>query len=163
MSCLRVGSTHRAASENLLEFLNVDKGKRIFKRALPRLSEAQRIGIFKALIRIFDRLDVVATPIRSQVAIFMESVMAPVGALLSRLPFDILPASLTVMLDTMSLFGIFNLASSKVCDRRTRTRTWPVGLADPAIVRVSCGGARSAWPFCSSFCCAPRSSSSRMQ
>ena len=92
----------------------MDKGKRIIKRALPRLSEEQRTAIFTALVRILDRLDVVTVPIQAQVALFMDAVMAPIGALLSRLPFAILPRSLNVMLDTMPLFGVFNMARSKV-------------------------------------------------
>jgi len=135
----------RAAAEQLLEFLSADKGKRVVRRVFPRLSEVQRLLFFGALIRVFDRLDVVSTPIQSQVpcptedeaarardqsltgvrssdhrarvpqvAVFMDNVMAPVGALLSRLPFALLPATLETMLDTMTLFGVFNMARSRV-------------------------------------------------
>jgi len=145
---MRVGfptGANRAAAERLLEFLGADKGKRVVRRVFPRLTEAQRLLFFGALIRVFDRLDVVSTPIQSQVpcptkrrsraahgqrltdvhfvdrppctpqvAVFMDNVMAPIGALLSRLPFAVLPATLKTMLDTMTLFGVFNMARSRV-------------------------------------------------
>jgi len=67
---MRVGyptGANRAAAERLLEFLGADKGKRVVRRVFPRLTEAQRLLFFGALIRVFDRLDVVSTPIQSQV------------------------------------------------------------------------------------------------
>jgi hypothetical protein len=115
-----VGADGRAACTNLVAFLTVDKGKRIVRRALPRLTEVQRVGLFATLVRVLDRLDVVATPMRAQVALFLESVMAPVGALLSRLPFDNLPGSLNAMLSATHLFGLFSIAISKVRTRGIR-------------------------------------------